>query len=406
MITASNFKISKKKIWIIACFFSAISIDSLPYILPSNIAIICNIWLPMLLSAYYLIEVLNRKRSQITNIILFFFLLLIGSTAIHDFNNIYWTFVQIAPTVAVVLLTEHYMRISPDVYLKSILDALFILLIIDLLSIIMFPGGLYHSALYTDCWFLGYKTPRVRLVTMPIVMISAILSLKKNERLSIRFWIIAIFALLDTYLSKNMGGVACILGFLALLLVLYDSKHKRVRTYALKIFNFKVLLILVVGATIVVNIFQNLSAFSIFMDSISEKNTSMIARTRIWTVCIEMFKNNPILGNGYVLSSDFSRMVGFPEATQPHSVLMAVLVYTGILGIVVFMIMLSKALSFVKVKDGLSISTVCGCYIICVLFHGIISMHLFAPFLYSSMIILYYLSLDEEIKIKKERYIK
>ena len=396
MATTSKFIISKKKIIIIICFFSAISIDSLPYILPSSIATICNIWLPLMVSVYYLIKLLNLKKSKISNMILLFFLLLIGSTAIHDFNNLYWILIQIAPTVAVVLLTEYYMRKSPDIYLKALVDALFILLIIDLVSIIMFPGGLYHSALYTDCWFLGYKTPRVRLVTMPIVMLSAILSLQENERLNIRFWVIAIIAIFDTYLSKNMGGVVCILGFLALLLVFYDSKHKKVRTCALKIFNFKVLLILVIGATVIVNIFQNLSVFSIVMDSSSEKNISMIARTRIWAACIDLFKKNPIFGNGYVLSGDFSRMVGFPEATQPHSILMAVLVYTGVMGIAIFMMILNKSLSFVKIKDGLSISAVCGCYIICVLFHGIISMHLFAPFLYGSMIILYYLSLDEK----------
>ena len=49
-----------------------------------------------------------------------------------------------------------------------------ILILIDIVTIIMYPEGMYSTELYTTNWFLGYKTGRVRLATMPVIMFAGI----------------------------------------------------------------------------------------------------------------------------------------------------------------------------------------------------------------------------------------
>lgn len=401
-----NARISKTVLLICIALLASIKIDSLQYILPSRFATFFNYWLPMMVLLFYLVMLVQYRHgvSKIMKLIGGFFAMFFVCTIIKNPGGVQALMVQLAPLLAVTVVTEYYMQKAPYRYLQAVLYTLFALILIDLGSILLFPNGLYSTISYTECWFLGYKTSRMRVATMPIIMVAAILSIKRRNKLDNKFWLISMIALVDTYLSQNTGGVFTIGIMLCLLLLIYGSRKERVRLTTMKLFNFRFCVILIIAATVVVNVFLNLSFLIPIINSIPGKEMTMWGRIRIWTECLILFKASPIIGNGYVLGSKFVELVGFNAATQPHSLMLAILVYMGIVGLLLFFVILNRVLSYVDTKHSYATTPICATYLICMLFHGIISMHLFAPFLFASMIIMYYMnSLDRSVgcSIKK-----
>lgn len=387
-----TFKINKTELIIILLLLASFQIDSFQYFLPAIVATAFNFWMPLIVCCIMTVRlILKRHVSDVMLYSVIFFLFLITVTLYKNPENFRAVITQVVPLLTTALVTEYYMQQNPLKYLHAVLILLTILIALDIFSIILFPNGMYASEMYTECWFLGYKTARVRLATMPVVMVAAIISIKKYNKLNFKFWLLSVMALVDTLLSQNMGGVIIIALMLLLLFLLYGFKHEKTRLTVLKLFNFKFCLVIILILTVAVNIMQILSFFEPIMQAVAEKNTSMIARTRIWTTCIQLFQESPLVGNGYVLSRVFANLVGFPEATQPHSLVLAVLVYSGLIGFLFFLIIINKALSYVNTRNENSASPVCAVYIICILVHGIISMHLFAQFFFAAMVMLYYI---------------
>ena len=384
--------VNVKELLVMILLIASIQLNSLEYILPS-FAIPFNVWMPIaVMIGFCCLFLLKRaKISRMTIYISIYFIIMLIATYLKKPSNVSHLFFQLAPILAITLITEYFMRRSPDAYIRGAMKLLVALIIIDLITIFLFPNGLYVTPSYTDNWFLGYKTARVRLATMPVVMYAAVYSLRKNNKLDIKFWIISFLAMLDTFLSKNTGGVLCILGFNLILWFIYFSKSEKMREKALKVMNFRLIVIIILIITVIVNVAQNLSLFDIFMSNSDEKAITLLARTRIWSVCLDLFNQSPILGNGYITSDVFVDLVGFSEATQPHSLLMAILVYTGIIGAIVFLFIINRVFSYGKNNSVTSASVVCKAYIICFLLQGIISMHLFAQFFYAGFVMAYYL---------------
>lgn len=389
--------VNMRELLVMILLIASIQLNSLEYILPS-IATIFNVWMPVavMIGCLFLFLLKRAKISEVTIYISIYFGIMLLATFLTKPSNVSHLFAQIAPVLAVTYITEYFMRRSPDAYIRGAMKLLVALIIIDLVTIFLFPNGMYETTSYVDNWFLGYKTARVRLATMPVVMFAAVYSLRKKNKLDIKYWAISLLAILDTFLSKNTGGVVCILGFNLILWFVYFSKNEKIREKALKLLNFRLIVIIILIITIIVNVAQNLSLFDFFTSNSGEKAVSLWARTRIWSVCLDLFSKSPFWGNGYVTSDVFIELAGFPEATQPHSLLMAILVYTGIIGALVFFFIVNRVLSYGKNNSLTSGSVVCKAYIICFLLQGIISMHLFAQFFYAGFIMAYYLPKMDE----------
>ncbi len=299
---------------------------------------------------------------------------------------------QIAPLMALCSVTEYYMRQNSKDYLQAVLYVLILLIAVDLVTIILYPNGMYTTNLYTLNWFLGYKTARVRVATLPVILFAAILSIEKKNKLDFGFWAVSALALVDTYASQGTGGVAVILLMLVLLFCLFMFKNDRPRKFVLRLFNFRLILFIVLIVTFMFNVLQNFSVFEPIITGILGKDMTLSGRLRIWEVSLQLIRQSPFVGNGYISSTRFARLVGMNAATQPHSLFLSVLVYTGVAGLIIYLLLLNASLSYVKKTDGGEGTVICAVYIICMLVHGIVSIHLFSVFLYPAMIMLYYMS--------------
>lgn len=291
------------------------------------------------------------------------------------------------PPLAIALISEYYMKRKPQKYISATLKLLILLLIIDLVSILLFPNGMYENYWNTANWFLGYKTERVRAVCMPVLLFSSLNDISNKGKLSAFTWILAVVAVIDIFLSGATGGLVATLVFcIMIFLINFASEISR---YLYKIFNFKILIATIIILNVIVVILQDLSLFETFITDILGKEMTLTGRTIIWALSWKYALKSPILGHGFIISSEYEKITGVLAGTSPHNLFLGVFVYTGIVGIVVFFSMIYFAISCTN-KKKFDCSTICMIYVIAYLILGISSFNMYGQYNYAVIICLYY----------------
>ncbi|WP_082623684.1 O-antigen ligase family protein [Liquorilactobacillus mali] len=205
---------------------------------------------------------------------------------------------------------------------------LFILILLDWVSMLLFPSGLY-TTIYTDNWFLGYKTERF-VFYLPFAIISGFLSLKKHNRIGINTYFTMILCMLALLYCK---GTSIFFGMLIvfLLFILLD----------IGIFNKKINFILnkslsvpfVLSIYTVVNISLLNAISSKFLDyllvNVFHKDLTLDTRTLIWQSCFQLIKTNKFFGKGFLTYQNYQYYTSNLYATSAHNMLLTLLVTGG-----------------------------------------------------------------------------
>jgi O-antigen ligase len=270
------------------------------------------------------------------------------------------------------------------------------LVITDLLSIVFVPNGLYVSELYTDNWILGYKSSRVYIAVMPLLLFAALNDYIENGKLTFVFHLLSLLGIADVFLSKGTGGTAAT-ALLYGLIVIYDLFRKyRLMGLVNRVLKPKVMLPIIAILVLMFAIFQKFDILEFIIVGILHKNMTLTNRTKIWTACLELFKTSPIIGKGYIISDQFIELTGVRGGTQPHNQVLSLLVYSGIVGLAIYLCLL-YCVSKKTDQDWSSLSKITFLYIIANLILGIVSMNIFGEWHYAVYIVLYYLnSLDRQ----------
>jgi len=378
--------------------FCALRLDSINYIFPLRRLFYYYAPLAILLISLALFIITKAQRSSVIYFTIALFGLYFFSTVLRSPGNAYSALSNFAAPLAIALLAEMNMRRRPLHFLR-VLQALFVtLMLVDLLTIFLFPQGLYASALYTQNWLLGYKSARVRAVTLPAIAVAGLLDVYDYGKPRLRFILISVLAILDTYLSSATAGtLVCLFEFTAIM-VMFFLRTNWIRRLAKRLFNVKALLLIVVGLNlffVFFQAFQNNAWIEYVIVELLEKNMTLAGRLKIWTVSIDQFRNAWLIGNGYISGNQYILLTGVRGGTQPHNLVLAILVYTGLAGLLLYSILLVLTLRRADVK-GRSFSTICAVSVFANLLFGITSMNFFGQFHYAMMVMLYYLSIHEK----------
>lgn len=213
--------------------------------------------------------------------------------------------------------------------------ALDFLLIINFVTILVFPNGMYNNGIYNTCWFLGYKNPQIRTI-LPIICISVLRSYWKFSRLTKYTCFLlacAIFSMIRLNSVTSLIGI----GVFILLLFLYHRKRKEIPQILTLIngfiISFVAFLILITAS------FQSMLSelFSLFNRDITVSN-----RTIIWMRSLLELKNSPWFGYGFLLPRDYNEIYAginnVALATHPHNYLLYTAFNGGIVLIIVLVI--------------------------------------------------------------------
>lgn len=388
-------KTDKQEMLLFGVLFLALHIPCLDFILPFGQLFS---YIPLGICIYYafLVIFVRKKVSSVLLLTLLLFVVYFLSTIINTPSNIKVCIKTFVAPLAVAFITEYYMPDDQRGFIRTARNLLAFLVITDLLSIVFVPNGLYVSELYTDNWILGYKSSRVYIAVMPLLLFAALNDYIENGKLTFVFHLLSLLGIADVFLSKGTGGTAAT-ALLYGLIVIYDLFRKyRLMGLVNRVLKPKVMLPIIAILVLMFAIFQKFDILEFIIVGILHKNMTLTNRTKIWKACLELFKTSPIIGKGYIISDQFIELTGVRGGTQPHNQVLSLLVYSGIVGLAIYLCLL-YCVSKKTDQDWSSLSKITFLYIIANLILGIVSMNIFGEWHYAVYIVLYYLnSLDRQ----------
>lgn len=342
----------------------------------------------------------KKKINRVTIYTILFTLLIFISTVWHGGNII--AAIAILSKMAIVILTLEYASAHKEgilTLLKSWDTLLFIVIIIDLLTEIMFPNGMYESRIYSLNWFLGYKTERA-VYSFPLGLISLYINYSYKQKVTNRWFFVMLLIMLNAWLSQATGVFVAYL-FLFLLVYIVTAFNRKgfgiIKKMIKTVLNYKIVFIVFVFVTISI-VFVESTGIMTRIALLLGKTVTFSSRTFIWEACIRKVLNSPIIGYGYMGSSEYIAITRMSSGTNAHNIVLALLMSGGIILLLFYIMMYCSVL-----KTDYSDHTLLICisvFIYASLLLGISS----AAFVFSPYAMLFYWLFEyekEKIRLRK-----
>lgn len=219
---------------------------------------------------------------------------------------------------------------NPKVLLSAtkVLD---VLVYINLLTMLIFPKGIYIVT-NVEHWFLGHKNILSRIM-LPIICLALIRAYYCFGKIKISTLFLLASASLTIILANSSTAL---IGFsvFALFLFLFHNKTKRLP----RIFTLFTGLCVTVVTFFALLFFNFQKYFSFLIETILGKDLTLTNRLAVWQMALEKISHKNFQGYGYLSGSQFTEMFGRATYTHPHNYFLYIFMMGGILlAAVVFM---------------------------------------------------------------------
>ena len=345
----------------------------------------------VLIILLFMSYVVKRKRTTIiTNLIVIFFVWIIAMTIRKQGD--YMVAMQVISRPVLVVITLDFYRSKLKKVLMPWKNICLILVLLDVISMIIFPNGLYATDLYGINWFLGYKTARYEYV-MPLVLISLYLSYGKREKIDFQTITICVISLFTMWYSQ---ATAAFLSLALLIVVILLDNFKDLFKQSINIFYIifsrKYIVILYILANLALFSIGQLPIVQSFVINVLHKDATLTTRTTLWEKIFMYISKSPMFGNGYLNFEQFVYITKNPYAGSAHNLMIRILISVGFLGLILFFTIISLGLPEKKEKKVLNkqyFTFLIG--IVSTLIVGLTSDSLFLSFFYFSIVQLAFL---------------
>ena len=251
-------------------------------------------------------------------------------------------------SILIFLFVQYYSY--NDKKIMNILDTwkylILILVLIDLLTLFLYPNGLYSSVWDSNNWFLGYKTSRV-LYSLPMCAMFFYTSIRRNRKISFQCWIVLLISAWDAFLSQaTSASVALVVCGLFVLLI-----NNNVFTKFLNwILNIKVWYIIYFVLVFLIVVSQSTGLLSFLADLLG-KDATFTGRTLIWLSCIDSIISSRGLGIGYLSSEGYSDLTNWVRGTNAHNHILGLLVTGGVAAFFIYYYMIYRTTKKSYIQD-------------------------------------------------------
>lgn len=296
----------------------------------------------VVLCAILLVPVLIGFIFQKKSLTIGFWMILLCSVwtlAVNLLNrgNLYYGLTTMSSPLLVALFLEINKNRISDV-IKSWAFILRILTYIDAFTMFLFPTGMYASAMYTNYWFLGYKTERL-IFCLPMIVFTCYNDFKEKGKFGIRCYWVLLISLFTTRFSEGTAAFYCLLVF-GLIVVLSDFKSKLGIDLDLvySMMNFKLIIPLYAVATFLTINIADSPLIQYIVTNILGKSLTLTTRTHIWDSLIPEIQKKLITGYGLIEASAYVKITGNPYATSAHNMLLQIMMTGGIALLVIYVV--------------------------------------------------------------------
>ena len=301
------------------------------------------------------------RRGKIDKFILFvilFYCSILFSTFYfsQSYVNLIYEFASI---LSWIVLFKINMLDNKDKFLTTLENTFFILLLINFITIILFPGGFYlNSSGYSGNYFLGYDNNLITYI-FPALALSFTNSLNKNGKIGLKSIFLLIISFCSIIFTWSATGVVS----MVIMIVLFFA-------YTINKKDFPIKKYIVVALSLVIGIvflrFQNI--FSFIIEGWLKKDLTFTGRTYIWDIFISEIKKSILIGHGIVDSKYLIRTL---NAGHAHNYFLQILYQGGLVTFSMFLGFFFSAINEVKnCKEKKYVGIVIFAYLISFIFEA------------------------------------
>lgn len=265
-------------------------------------------------------------------------------------------------------------------FLESAKLILFILISIDILSMLVYPSGLYSTQAYSINWFLGYKTQRFPFYLFYIVS-SSILNYYKKDKLSlssVTYYAILLFGMLKSEATTSAAMLLFVIMMSWFATVAKNSK------YVNRIFSFfsNSLIIVPVYAFLsyLVLILNTSSFVQSIIINVFHKSATLSTRTVLWKRILYLYKDRFLQGIGYIDVENFTKKFDSIFYTNAHNLSLTLLLTGGITLVILYIVIHSWAIKDIMLQSDKTYANIYIAAIVSMLLVGLTSSALFFCF--------------------------
>ena len=273
---------------------------------------------------------------------------------------------QWAPRFAVVIMSCCAMNRKPVEYISSVITLLSALCIVNLITVIIFPSGMYQtpSTFIGDNYFLGHRNGAGLYI---LLMLSSSLILdnygREYPRVGIRTLLLYFVGFAQTVLAFCATTLISLLVFGVGLIVLRNNQLRRILNPILAV-------IIGLAGNISVVVFRIQLLFAPIIEGILHREVSLSSRTTIWEMTFNLVSGTYLLlGRG--VDGHNAIVIRETVINSAHNELLNILLQSGLLGLLSYVVFIgSVILKAIKNTDS-SIMLVFVVFLITVLIMGI-----------------------------------
>lgn len=329
--------------------------------------------------------------STVTILIILQRLYLLSITLIYG-GQVKDKLIEMGSILAVLLLFELYLSNSKwGIFLSAVLFCFEVMLYINIVTIILFPHGMYMTNDISDtffvswqCWFLGYYN-NLTQYAIPAFMF-ALLYMNETGR-KVRSIIMILSIYLSVILLKS-GGLATSIIVMSLIWMLFKNKTVLFNYYMYWISG----IVFIIGA---LTIGLNTGLVSWFLSSVLGKSNSYLGRVILWGKYIGQIRNSLFFGHGASDLEIRKQISGMNWGTHAHNLLLEILYSGGIIHLLLWILIILVAGRYIyKYKDDVDCKIIATCFAgWCV--DSFVEPFM-SPFLMAMFVIAYYVGKNEE----------
>ena len=318
---------NKHQLFLLVALFATLRLDSISYIMPS-LGILQNLVMLMALAFLFLYYLRKRSISRIVFIIILYSFYLLVDGVFHGSgiqSTLIMTQLRII-TMAMVLGYGIENKVIDCLKMFTVVSSFYVYL--NLLTVIVFPNGLYTTDVYEGNWLLGYKNSAIYTM-LPAICISAAYSKFVYKKYTKHVLILFVASLITQIITDCKTGIVGLV-FLGILLLII---RKNELPEFVNIRNEVLLILAMILSIVSTSIIDNLNEFMVLLG----EEKSLSSRFDVWNRAIELFFKSPILGYGLQSTEGYRKIIdldlGFTMFSHPHNFILYLLLQGGLIGV-------------------------------------------------------------------------
>lgn len=235
-------------------------------------------------------------------------------------------------SIGCALIFDYYLRGANVNKFLDVIDKLLLLIIlINFMSIVIFPRGMYiDDRNWWQNYILGFKNRHI-YTFLPCLFVRISEDYLRNYEISIRTFCVMGVIFASTIIADSTTSMIAVGLFVVTGSMLRNSK-------ILSKFNILFFYILSVTISVLIIVFRIQNRFSHILGLLN-KNVTLTNRTRIWEAALLDVNLNPFIGNGLI---SYDHLFETWEVSQMHNMYLDVMVIGGLIlfGILTFIFVL------------------------------------------------------------------